>query len=77
MKYVGIDLHKKTIVICVVDKGRKVLERIKFLCVDSTGIAALAVWADHSLQLLLDSFFQQTSGFPLGFGAGIVLDDCL
>jgi transposase len=40
MKYVGIDLHKKTIVICVVDKGRKVLERKKFLCIDIRGIAA-------------------------------------
>ena len=27
MKYVGIDLHKKTIVICVVNKERKVLTR--------------------------------------------------
>jgi transposase len=32
MKYVGIDLHKKTIVLCVVDKDRKVLERQRFLC---------------------------------------------
>lgn len=32
MKYVGIDLHKKTIVVCVVNKGRKVLERKRFLC---------------------------------------------
>lgn len=40
MKYVGIDLHKKTIVICVVDKGRKVLERKKFLCQDVAGITA-------------------------------------
>jgi hypothetical protein len=27
MKYVGIDLHKKTISVCVVDKERKVLQR--------------------------------------------------
>jgi len=40
MKYVGIDLHKKTIVICVVNKGRKVLERKKFLCVDVKDITA-------------------------------------
>lgn len=39
MKYVGIDLHKKTIVICVVDKGRKVLARKKFLCGDVKNIA--------------------------------------
>lgn len=33
MKYVGIDLHKKTIAVCVVNKERKVLERKRFLCV--------------------------------------------
>ena len=40
MKYVGIDLHKKTIVICVVDKDRKVLARSRFLCVDVQNITA-------------------------------------
>jgi transposase len=40
MKYVGIDLHKKTIVLCVVNKDRKVLDRRSFLCIDTTGIAA-------------------------------------
>jgi transposase len=40
MKYVGIDLHKKTIVVCVVNKERKVLERRKFLCLDVKGIKA-------------------------------------
>jgi transposase len=40
MKYVGIDLHKKTIVICVVDKDRKVLARQRFLCVDVPNITA-------------------------------------
>jgi transposase len=40
MKYVGIDLHKKTIVICVVNKERKVLERKKFLCADVNNIIA-------------------------------------
>jgi len=29
MKYVGIDLHKKNIVVCVVDKERKILQRKK------------------------------------------------
>lgn len=38
MKYVGIDLHKQTIVICVVNKERVVLARKKFLCIDSAGI---------------------------------------
>ena len=40
MKFVGIDLHKKTISVCVVNKDRTVLERKKFLCVDVKGIAA-------------------------------------
>jgi transposase len=38
MKYVGIDLHKKTISVCVMDKERKVLQRKKFLCADVAGI---------------------------------------
>jgi len=38
MKYVGIDLHKKTMVVCVVDKERKVLGRKKFLCTDVKSI---------------------------------------
>jgi transposase len=40
MKYVGIDLHKKTIVLCVVDKDRKVLERQRFLCANTECIKA-------------------------------------
>lgn len=44
MKYVGIDLHKKTIVICVVNKDRTVLQRKKFLCLDVGGIVA---WFEH------------------------------
>jgi transposase len=40
MKYVGIDLHKKTIVICVVDKDRKVVTRQRFLCLDVKAITA-------------------------------------
>jgi transposase len=40
MKYVGIDLHKKTIVICVVNKERVVLQRKKFLCSDVGSITA-------------------------------------
>jgi transposase len=34
MKYVGIDLHKQTIVLCVVNKDRKILDRQRFHCVD-------------------------------------------
>jgi transposase len=40
MKYVGIDLHKKTIVLCVVNKERAVLQRQRFLCADVAGITA-------------------------------------
>jgi len=32
MNYVGIDLHKKTISICVVDQGRNVLNRQRLYC---------------------------------------------
>lgn len=39
MKYVGIDLHKKTSVICIVNKERKVLQRHKFSNTDMAGIA--------------------------------------
>jgi transposase len=40
MKYVGIDLHKQIIVLCVVNKARKVLERKRFHCADVAGIVA-------------------------------------
>ncbi len=32
MKYVGIDLHKETFSVCVVDQSRKVLERRRLFC---------------------------------------------
>lgn len=40
MKYVGIDLHKKTIAVCVVNKERTVLMRQRFLCLDVKRIVA-------------------------------------
>jgi transposase len=40
MKYVGIDLHKKSIALCVVDKDRKVLERQRFFCANVECIKA-------------------------------------
>ena len=40
MDYVGIDLHKKTISICVVDQERKVLDRKRFYCNDPGRIVA-------------------------------------
>jgi transposase len=38
MKYVGIDLHKKTISVCVMDKERKVLQRRQLCCADMVRI---------------------------------------
>ena len=32
MNYVGIDLHKQSISVCVVDQDRQVLRRERFLC---------------------------------------------
>ena len=40
MKFVGIDLHKQTIVLCVVGQDRKVLERQTFHCADVERIRA-------------------------------------
>lgn len=43
MKFIGVDLHKKTITVCVmgkVNKKRKVLERKRFLCSDPGKIRA-------------------------------------
>ena len=38
MKYVGIDLHKKTISVCVVNQAREVLMRRRFYCSDTAAI---------------------------------------
>jgi hypothetical protein len=38
MNYVGIDLHKKTIVLCVLDQDRRVVARRCFLCGDPEAI---------------------------------------
>lgn len=40
MNFVGIDLHKKTISVCVVDQERAVLTRKRLLCADVRGILA-------------------------------------
>lgn len=40
MNYVGIDLHKKSITVCVVNQGREILERAKLMCDDREGIEA-------------------------------------
>ena len=43
MKYVGVDLHKKSISVCVVAQeagGRKILDRKRFLCSDPPRIQA-------------------------------------
>lgn len=38
-RFVGVDLHKKTIVICVVNQARRVLEQRRFLCCEQQRIA--------------------------------------
>jgi transposase len=38
MKYVGVDLHKKVIVLCVVTKDRRVLSRKRLACGDPAAI---------------------------------------
>jgi transposase len=40
VNYVGIDLHKKAIVTCVMDQDRKVLRRRTLACCDGDGIRA-------------------------------------
>lgn len=38
MNFVGVDLHKRTIVVCVVNQTRQVLQNRRFVCGDTTGI---------------------------------------
>lgn len=38
MNFIGIDLHKQTISICIVNKGRKVLEQCKMACADEEAL---------------------------------------
>lgn len=40
MNYVGVDLHKKSISVCVVSEARKVLQSRRFLCVEPHRIEA-------------------------------------
>src|SRR5216683_4141538 len=40
MNFIGIDLHKKTISVCVMNQERKVLRRPKFSCVEPDQIMA-------------------------------------
>jgi transposase len=40
MKFIGCDLHKQSITICVVDQSRQVLERRRLACGDVRGIHA-------------------------------------
>jgi len=43
MRYVGVDLHKQTISLCVVElvgRNRKIVQRKRFNCRDEEGIAA-------------------------------------
>jgi hypothetical protein len=38
MKFAGIDLHKQTITVCVMDQARTVLERKQLYCADETSL---------------------------------------
>ncbi len=40
MKFVGIDLHKKPISVCVVDQQRQVLVRKRFVCAEPDRIVS-------------------------------------
>ena len=40
MNYVGIDIHKKTVVLCVLDQPRRVVARRSLACCDTEGILA-------------------------------------
>jgi transposase len=40
MNFVGVDLHKKTISVCVVNQERRVVDRKRLLCADVRGIVA-------------------------------------
>jgi transposase len=40
MNFVGVDLHKKTIVLCVMDQDRKITHRRSFACCDTESITA-------------------------------------
>ena len=40
MNFVGIDLHKKTISVCVVNQERQILDRKRFYCSNSERIVA-------------------------------------
>ena len=46
MNYVGVNLHKKTIVLCVMNQDRKVTHRRTFACGDVEAISlSSANWA--------------------------------
>jgi transposase len=40
VKFIGIDLHKKTISVCVVDQSRKILARKRFPCAEEPALQA-------------------------------------
>lgn len=43
MRYVGIDLHKRSLTVCVVDPDRNVRQSRKFACADTARIDAFFV----------------------------------
>ena len=59
MNFVGIDLHKKSISICVVNQEREVLSRKRFACADPDGITRF-------LKVLVVFQAVMGIGYPLG-----------
>jgi transposase len=55
MLYVGIDLHKKTIVLCVVNKDRKVVDRQRFHCQNVEGIRVYFEHLEEPFQFVVEA----------------------
>jgi transposase len=53
-KYIGVDLHKKTIVICVVDQACRVLERRRFASSETEAMVAWFV-AQGSFEVVVEA----------------------
>jgi transposase len=53
-KFIGADLHKKTIVICVVDKDRRVIETRRFFCAEGRRIRDWFA-AQESFELVVEA----------------------
>ena len=63
MNYVGIDLHKKTIVLCVMNQDLKALHRKTLACGDTDAILD-QVYAIHSALTIGDARIASPLGGP-------------